>query len=388
MDVITPSRELLDFINEEGGGVLNLCYQCGTCSATCPWNQVRTFLVRKLMHQSQLGLVDFEDEDIWRCVGCQLCVDRCPREVKITDVIRALRRVVMEVGAGVVPHSLRITVKNLASLGNPLGEPREKRTDWSKELDVKNHAPGTEILYFPCCYQVYDPALRKIPVATVSILKKAEVDFGILGDNLVCCGESIRKAGAESLFQNLARTNIDAFREAGVKRIIVTSPHCYHTFKDEYPELGGSFEVVHITQYLVELIKQGRLNPSKKLNKKVTYHDSCCLGRYAQIYDEPRQVLESLPGLELVEMQDNREYALCCGGCAGRLWLETKKEERFSDLRLKQAIDTDADILAIACPYCMINFDDSVLSLCESLSLGKSEVIKVKDIVELVNEAI
>jgi Fe-S oxidoreductase len=208
------------------------------------------------------------------------------------------------------------------------------------------------------------------------------VDFGILATKEVCCGESARKAGQESLFQNLAESNITAFNEAGVKRIVVTSPHCYNAFKNEYPELGGNFEVIHFSQYLVELIKEGRLKFTKELNKKVTYHDPCYLGRHNGIYDEPRQVLESIPGLELVEMSENRENSLCCGGGGGRIWMETKKGERFSDLRLEQALEVGASILALACPYCMVNFEDSVLSA------DKSDVIEVKDIAELVLEAL
>jgi Fe-S oxidoreductase len=381
MPAITPSTEVADIIEEQGGDILKLCYQCGTCTATCPWNLVRSFMLRKFIHQGQLGLVDFEDEDVWRCVGCRLCDQRCPRGVEVPFIMRALRRVVLEVGAGVVPHALRLTVKNISAVGNPTGEPAEKRTDWAKDLGVKTFTKGTEILYFPCCYQAYDASQQKVAQASVNILKKANVDFGILDRGLVCCGESIRKAGAESLFQNLAQTNINAFKEAGVKKIVVTSPHCYHTFRDEYPELGSNFEVVHIVPFLNELIKDGRLKFAKKLNKKVTYHDSCCLGRYAGIYDEPRQVMESL-GVELVEMEDTRQYALCCGGCAGRLWLETKKGERLSDLRIEQALKTGASILAIACPYCRANFQDSILTQ------EKGDAIELKDIIELVEEAI
>ena len=381
MPAVTPSPEVIDIIKEEGGDILKLCYQCGTCTATCPWNSVRSFMLRKLIHQGQLGLVDFEDEDVWRCVGCRLCVERCPRGVEVPDIMRALRRVVMEVGAGTAPQALRITAKNIQAVGNPMGEPPEKRADWAKELKVKTFTKGTEILYFPCCYQVYDSSQQGIARAAVNILQKAKVDFGILDGSLVCCGESIRKAGAESVFQNLAQTNIDAFKEAGVKKIVVTSPHCFHTFKEEYPAFGGDFEVVHFVQYLSELARDGRLKYTKKLEQKVTYHDSCCLGRYAGIYDEPRQILESL-GAELVEMEDTRQYALCCGGCAGGLWTETPKGERLSDLRIEQAIKTGASLLAISCPYCMANFQDSLLTQ------DKGEVIKVRDIVELVEEAI
>jgi len=374
--------EVTDLVKEEGGGIFTLCYQCGMCTGVCPWNRVTSFSVRRLVHRAQLGLVDFEDEEIWRCVACKLCVQYCPRGVEVPDIMRALRRVIVEVGAGIVPHPLRVTAKNIAAAGNPLGEPQEKRMDWAKDLGIKAFAKGTEILYFACCYQSYDPRCQRVARAAVNILKKADVDFGILDTEQSCCGESIRKAGHESLFQSLAQNNIDVFTKADVKKILVTSPHCYHTFKEEYPEFGGNFEVIHFTQYLAKLIEEGRLKLTKELNKRVTYHDSCCLGRYAGIYDEPRQILESIPGLELVEMRDTRENALCCGGCAGRLWQDTKKGERLSDLRIEQALEVGAQTLAVACPYCMLNFEDSLLTS------YKGDAIEIKDIIELAQEAI
>ena len=382
MEIKAPIKETIDIILEEGGDDLKSCYQCGLCTGVCPWNQLTSFTLRNLIRKSQLGVIDFEDEMIWRCVGCNACVDRCPRGVKIPLVIRAMRRVIMEIGAGIVPHSLRLSEKNMSGVGNPLGEPPEKRMDWAKDLGVKTFTKGTEILYFPCCYQAYDPPTRKTAQATVNILKKAGVDFGIPDNNVVCCGESIRKAGAESLFQRLAQTNISIFREAGVKKILVTSPHCYHTFKDEYPEFGGKFEIIHLSQYLAELIKERKLKFTKELKRKITYHDSCCLGRYQGIYDEHRQILNSIPGVEFVEMRDNHEYSLCCGGCAGRLWMETKKGERLAELRLEQMFEVGASTLAISCPYCMANFNDAILSM------GKADTVEVKDISELVWEAL
>jgi len=380
--VLAPSRETADIIKEEGGEILKLCYQCGMCTSTCPWNTVRSFLVRQIIHQAQLGLPDLEAEDMWLCVTCKACVDRCPRGVEIIDVWRALRKVIVEVGAGKVPDSLRLAVKNISGVGNPQGEEREKRTDWAKGLDVKTFTKGTEALYFPCCYVAYDSQFQRVARATVDILKKAKIDFGIMGAELSCCGESVRKAGNEGLFQSLAQNNISVFNEAGVKKIIVTSPHCYHTFKNEYPELGGKFEVIHFTQYLAELIKEGNLKLTKELKKTVTYHDSCYLGRHNNVYDEPRQVLESIPGLKLAEMYNLRDNSLCCGGGGGRIWEETKKGERFSDIRIDQALEAGANILAAACPYCMVNFEDSVLTS------GKGDSIEVKDIAELVQEVI
>jgi len=382
MPALAPFREVADIIKEAGGEELKLCYQCGLCTGVCPWNIVRGFLVRRIMHQAQLGLVDFEDEDMWLCVTCRACVERCPRSVGIIDIMQALRRGITELGIAKVPDSLRITIKNISSTGNPLGEPPENRTNWAKDLDIKEYTEGTEWLYFTGCMASYDPKLQRIPRAIVNLLKKARVDFGILGSRETCSGESVRKAGDEQLFQTLAQTNIDTFKELGVKKIITTSPHSYHTIKNEYPELGGNFEVVHYTRLLAELIKEGRLKPTKELNKKITYHDPCYLGRHNGIYDEPREILYSIPGIELIEMQRSQENSLCCGGGGGGIWMETKKGERFADIRLEEAVETGSSILATTCPYCMSMFEDSVLSL------DRGDVIEIKDIAELLQEGI
>jgi len=382
MQVITPLKEVTDIIQEAGGEELKLCYQCGLCTGVCPWNIVRSFLVRRIMHQAQLGLVDFDGEDMWRCVTCRACVERCPRAVGIIDVMKAMRRGITELGIAKVPDSLRITIKNISGTGNPLGEPPESRSDWAKGLDIKEYIEGTEWLYFVGCMAAYDSRIQRMPQAIAGLFKKAGVDFGILGNREICDGESVRKAGDEQLFQTLAQTNIDTFKELGVKKIVTTSPHSYHTFKNEYPELGGDFEVVHYSQLLAELIKEGKLKPTKKLNKKVTYHDPCYLGRHNGIYDEPREVIHTIPGIESIEMSRFRENGLCCGGGGGGIWMETKKGERLADIRLEEAIETGASVLAVACPYCMCMLEDSVLSM------DKSDIIEIKDIAELLLEVV
>ena len=381
MEVLSPYKEATEVIVEAGGEPLRLCYQCGLCTGICPWNLVRSFVVRRLMHEAQLGTTDFGSEDAWICASCGACVQRCPRGVEIIDVMRAVRRAVVSLGIGIVPDALRISAKNIAGVGNPFGEVPERRGDWVKDLKVKKFAQGTEILYFPCCVPAYDPDAKGISQSTATILNKLGIDFGILGSEEKCCGEAIRKAGYEDTFQSLAQANIDVFNTSGVRTVIVSSPHCYHTFKNEYPELGGKFQVLHITQFLASLIDQGKLRFSKKVSKKVIYSDPCYLGRHNDIYDEPRKVLQSIPGLELIEFRDSGEEALCCGGGGGRIWMGTPKGERFSDIRVEQALGKGADTIALACPYCFLNYRDSVLTM------NKAEVIQVKDICELVAEA-
>jgi Fe-S oxidoreductase len=277
---------------------------------------------------------------------------------------------------------IRTVRGSLVGEGNTLSEERAKRADWAKGLSVPEFTEGMEFLYFPGCYPSYDPRSKKIAVATATILNKAGVDFGILGTKENCCGESIRKTGDEEVFKRLAKDNIKTFIDHGVKKILVTSPHCYHTFKNEYPDFRVNFEVIHISQYLFELVKEGKLEFSKEYGKKVTYHDPCYLGRHNGIFDEPREVLKKVPGLELLEMPDCRLDSLCCGGGGGRVWMETQKGERFSELRIDQAMGVGAEVLVTSCPYCITMFEDS------RLTLDVTEKIEIKDITEIVAEAI
>ena len=382
METVAPFIEVIDEITEAGGEAYKHCFQCGLCDTVCPWNRVRQFSIRKIIREASFGLSEIESEDIWRCTTCGRCPQRCPRGVEQIEVGVALRRVASNYE--IFPASVRSARTARASIiseGNPIQGERKNRADWAKDLPVKTYAEGMEALFFVGCYLSYDPRMKKVAVAAVKILNKAGVDFGILGDKENCCGESIRKTGSEDVFKQLARENIKTFIDAGVKKIIVSSPHCYHTFKNEYPEFMVNFEVVHLNQYLLELINEGRLELTKEFAKKVTYHDPCYLGRHNDIYDEPRDILKKIPGLELIEMADSRQDSLCCGGGGGRIWMDTPKEERFSDLRLKQADEIGAEVLVTSCPYCITNFEES------RLNLEYEEVLEIKDITEIINES-
>lgn len=381
METVAPFKEIIEVIKEQGGDAFKLCYQCGLCDAVCPWNRVRNFSMRKLIREATFGLTDIESENLWRCTTCGRCPQYCPRGVKQIESGVALRRIAAENDIFPGPIApLRTVSVGLMGEGNPFNEDRKKRADWAEGLSVKPFTEGMEVLYFSCCYLSYAPRLKKVAAATVDILNKAGVKFGILGTKESCCGESIRKTGSEDLFKKLAKDNIKAFVDSGVKKILVSSPHSYHTFKNEYPEFMVNFEVVHISEYLSELIKDGRLKLTKEYPKKVTYHDPCYAGRHNGIFDQPREVLKSISGLELVEMADTRSDSLCCGGGGGRIWVETLKEERFSEIRVNQAIDVGAEVLVTSCPYCITNFEDT------RLSLEDSEVIEIKDITEIVQE--
>jgi len=383
VETVTPFKEVIQEIILDGGEAVKYCYQCGKCDTVCPWNKVRKFSMRKLIREAAFGLTEIENEEIWRCTTCGKCPQKCPRDVKQIDDMIAVRRMATSYGvfpAGVKP--IRGIASNLAAEGNPFGESRKNRADWAKGLQVKTFEEGMDVLYFTCCYLCYDPRLKKVAQATVSLLNKAGVDFGILGDQENCCGESIRKTGNEELFKKLARENIKTFIGNGVKKILVNSPHCYHTFKNEYPEFMANFEVVHISQFLNQLIDEGRLKVSKEYAKKITYHDPCYLGRHNGVYDEPRAVSTVIPGVELKELAESREESTCCGMGGGRIWMETHANERFSNIRLNDAIDLGAEEIVTACPYCVTMFEDS------RAVLNYDDKITVKDITEILNEVI
>jgi len=383
VETVAPYKEIIDVIKESGGETFKRCFQCGLCDVVCPWNRVITFSMRKIVREATFGLTEIESEDIWRCTTCGKCPQQCPRDVQQIESVVSLRRIATEYGVFPTPvKPIRTVSASLIGEGNPLSEERKKRADWAEGLSVKPFTEGVEVLYFPGCYLSYDPRLIKAARATANILNSAGIDFGILGSKENCCGESIRKTGDEELFKRVARENIKTFIDHGVKKILVSSPHCYHTFKNEYPDFMVDFEVVHISQYLFELINEGRVELTKEYGKKVTYHDPCYLGRHNGIYDEPREVLKNIPGLELVEMPDSLEDSLCCGGGGGRIWMETRKGERFSDLRIEQAIGVGAEVLVTSCPYCITNFEDS------KLNRENSEVLEIKDITEIFREVI
>jgi len=380
MKAVTPFLEVTDAIKELGGQDLDKCMQCGTCTGVCPWNLVKYFSPRGMIRLAQFGLEGFESEDLWNCVTCNTCVINCPRGLKIIDIIRSMRIMMNETGS--VPASLKVPLGSAASRGNPWSGEPEDRTKWTEGLGVKEFSPEMEYLYFTCCTQAYDARNQKVGQAMIKVLQSAGVDFGLLKENEKCCGDAFRKMGGEELFMTLAENNIGVFEEKEVKRIITGSPHCFNAFMKDYKEFDGNYEVWHYTQFIKELIEKGKITPKQKVEKRVTYHDPCYLGRHNNIYDEPREVLKSIPGLELIEMERNRENSLCCGGGGGGLWNEVPAEERFSVLRVEEAAETGAEIIAAACPYCISMFEDALKTV------GKEEEMKVMDISELVLESL
>jgi Fe-S oxidoreductase len=286
----------------------------------------------------------------------------------------SVRSVLVEDGQ--VPPKVRDVLKSISIRGNPWNIGQEKRSEWAAGLEVKSIADA-EVLYYVGCTPAFDPRLQKIARSLAKALVAAGVNFGTLGNDEVCCGNEIKRLGDIWSFDALKEMNLDLFKQFPIKSIVTTSPHCYNTFKNEYPEL--TIPVRHYTEPIAELIKKKKLRFTGKLEKKVTYHDPCFLGRQNQVFDPPRDILRSIPGVTFVEMDRVRERALCCEGGGGRMWIEAHETmERTAASRVREALDCGAEILATACPFCLLTLEDAVKSA------NLEDQLQVRDIIELV----
>ncbi len=385
-EILDVSLEMRDYIVSSGAETLSECMQCGLCTNLCPWRLVHgevseSFNIRKMQRQAQLGLDGFDEEEVlFACVTCGMCQVNCPREVKIIENVIGMRNTTA--GAGFIPKILKPVVSSVRSNGNPWMGEQSKRAEWQEGLDIPAFSEDTEYLLYVCCNSCYDPRGKKIAKSIVNLLQKAGVSFGVLTAEEKCCGESIRKLGDEELYQKLAESNIGLFNGKGVKKIITTSPHCLDTFKKDYPELGGEYEVIHYSELLGNLLKEGKLAFSAEQAKKVTFHDPCYLGRHNQVFDSPRELLQAVPGVELVELERTKCNSLCCGGGGARVWAEVPAGERFSELRITDAVDKKADILVTACPYCITMLVDACAGL------EKGDVLQVMEMSEFLSKAL
>lgn len=378
------SLEMRDYIVSMGAETLNWCMQCGLCTNLCPWRLVpgarsENFNIRHMQRLGQMGMEGFESEEIlFSCTTCSMCQSNCPRSVEIVDNVRGMRASL--VGAGMAPAALRPILGSTHANGNPWSGARENRTAWQEGLDVSEFGPDTEYFLFVCCHSCYDPRSTKIAKSIVKLLQAAGVSFGVIGQEESCCGESVRKVGDEDLFQKLAQANVELFNGKGVKKIITTSPHCLWTFTNEYPELGGEWEVIHYTQLLSDLVRDGKLAFDQPTAKKIAYHDPCYLGRHSDVYEAPRDLLGAVPGGAPKELSRCREMSLCCGGGGGGIWSEVPKGERFSELRIEDAVAGGADLLVTACPYCL----NMLIDACKSLE--KQDDLEILELSEVLAE--
>jgi Fe-S oxidoreductase len=313
------------------------------------------------------------------------CMEQCPVFVEQIPKVVDLRRYLVMMESS-FPSEVAGVFRNMEVNSNPWGIGLASRGDWAKALDIpilsESEDKDIEILYYVGCSGSFDDRNKKVASSFATVLKAAGVRFGILGAEEKCCGDSARRMGNEYLFQQLAQENIEAMKKYGVKKIVTTCPHGYNIIKNEYPQLGGDFEVYHHSDYISRLIAEGRLKLVNSVNQTVTYHDSCYLGRYNGLYQEPRKVIQSIAGTKLVEMERKCERSFCCGAGGGRMWMEEHLGKRINHLRFDDAVKTKAPMIGTACPFCLTMLDDA------TKDKEMEESIKVKDVTELIEEAL
>lgn len=357
-------------------GEAGACFQCGTCTAVCPWGLVAgpTIGVRSVMRKAQLGL-DGWAEAAWRCTTCGACESRCPHKVPISEVMLGLRKLAWDEGA--VPEGLAGVMWDLHWDGNPWGRPPSRRSAWAAGLEIPRFDPAEhDALLYVGCTASYDRRAQKVARAVVSLLRAGNVRFGTLGDDEPCCGDPARSLGNADYLQEMVAANTRQFREAGVTEIVTVSPHCYDTFARHYDTGESGFQARHYSQVLRDLVAGGKMAFEGLAGETVTFHDPCYLARHRDETEAPRSVLAAIPGLALNEMSRSRSDTLCCGGGGGRMWMETPAPERFAESRVREAATTGASLLATTCPHCIACLEDG-------LGLAGARELKVIDLAEL-----
>ncbi len=327
------------------------------------------------------------DEVLWDCTTCRACMEACPVFIEHVPKIVDMRRHLVMVENRFEPELQRL-FDNLEAAGNPWRFPRADRAKWADGLDVPVLGQDVaiadvDLIYWVGCAASYDERNQKVARSLARVLRSAGVRFAILGTRETCTGDPARRAGHEYLYQLLAGENVQTLNELAVKTILASCPHCFNSLKDEYPQLGGNYVVRHHAEYLAELVRQGRLKPSARLEESVAYHDSCYLGRYQDIYDQPREALGAIPGLDLREVRAGcRNKAMCCGAGGAKIFFEERRGSRMNHLRVEQIQAEHPDRIAVACPYCMIMLEDG------TRGKGAYEELPVSDVAELLERSI
>lgn len=391
------------------------CTECGRCSSHCPATQTGKELApRQLLLNLRDYLYEHEDEMLafkpaggdgaeaatvgenivgerlihdnvlWECTSCRACEEACPVMIEYVDKIVDMRRHLVQEESR-FPAELTRTFKGMETQSNPWGVDAAQRADWAAGLDIPTMAdhPDAEYLFYVGCAGAFDDRNKRTTIALSKILKKAGVDFAILGVEEMCNGETARRIGNEYLFQSMAQACIEVFNGYKVKKIITNCPHCFNTLKNEYPQFGGNYEVIHATEFVQRLIADGKIQLGGNGNgaRAVTFHDSCYLGRYNEIFDAPREILQRIPGVELREMERSRRFGMCCGAGGGRMWMEEEPTKRVNIKRVEQALETKPDVITVACPYCMTMVDDGLKSK------NMEEKVKALDVMEMIAES-
>jgi Fe-S oxidoreductase len=358
--------------------------QCGACTGVCPWNEVKSYSPRKILRDVSLDKASNVSVDAasWTCATCNSCVEQCPRGINSVDLMKSIRRQVVE--AGFLPKSFNVAVKSLKQDGNPWAGKKGNRLDWAG-AKLPTYTREHEYCLFTCCTTAYDTSAaqgsRKAGIALLGLLDHAGVSYGTLGAEESCCGDVAETLGAADVVADLTRKNTEMFLQAGVAKILTLSPHCLNSFKRNYEGLKG-IATIHATELLDQLIQDGSIKPVNRVDLKVTYHDPCYLGRHSAIYDAPRRILAAIPGITLMEMQNSRERSFCCGGGSGGPWKDRVAKESLGEIRVKEALGTGAEVIATACPYCIRTLNESIAKL------GVGNRIKVQDLAELLLQSV
>jgi Fe-S oxidoreductase len=378
--------------------IVHRCFRCGYCKFTSDYTDINCPAYRKFRFETyspggRMWLIrawlndeiknsDRFQEILFSCATCANCVEHCVftfSEDLVNIFISAREEMIND---GIIPPTVRDYLKNININGNPYKEPASERGKWSDGTPVETYNDH-EYLFYIGCVGSYDERAKKISRAVGNLLVKAGISIGILGDKENCDGNEVRALGEAGLFQFLAEQNIELFKELGIKKIITLDPHAFNIFKNDYPGLGGEFQVYHYTQVLAPLIQSGKI-PLKEYNVKITYHDPCYLGRHNGEYNDPRKILNTVPGLELIEMDQNRENAFCCGGGGGNFFTDILGggEDSPNRIRVREAIDTGAETIAVACPQCAKMLEDAIKV--EEME----DTLQVMDVAEIVTQAI
>ena len=381
------------------------CAVCGRCTDSCPAHISEKILspmhivenLKEHLLDTGPGIAQNRDEQgskpligrwiqeeaLWDCLTCGACVQECPVGVEHVDTIVDMRRhLVMEQAK--MPETAVNALLSMEQRGHPWRGTTYTRTDWAEGLDVKTLAehPQAQVLFWVGCTAALERRSQSVARAMASVLKRAGVDFAILGAEETCTGDPARRMGNEYLYQTLARQNIETFARYNVKKIVTICPHCFNTIKNEYPHLGGQYKVLHYSEFVAQLIKEGKIKPVATVETTVAYHDSCYLGRHNGVYDPPRQIAQAIPGVKLVEMERRRERGFCCGAGGGHMWMEESRGPRVNHLRTDQFLETEADTVGVSCPFCLQMFEEGIGSK------GLENEKRAKDLLEILDESL
>lgn len=381
------------------------CTECGRCVAVCPANltgkplsprkifeDIRRRIIERgstlsnnIQAESSKKLVDdyISEDELWACTTCMACMEECPVMIEHVDSIIEMRRYLV-LNESRFPKELQVTFQNLERNFTPWAFSSASRADWAEGMDVPviSQTQDAEVLFWVGCAGAFDERAKKVTHAIVKILQKADVKFAILGNEEKCTGDSARRAGNEYLAQMLINENVSTLNKYNIRKIITACPHCLNALKNEYPQFGGSYEVIHHADFILDLIKNNRIRVSDNVSQKITYHDSCYLGRYNNLYDAPRKVIENITGDKCIEMKRKKDKGFCCGAGGARMFMEENIGKRVNLERTEEALALKPDIISTACPFCLTMLTDGVKDK------EAADKVVIKDIAELVAEAI